>query len=248
MLAASDYPLPAAFNTAYQRAQTVILETNLEALQTPKFNAKMANIMTFNDGNTLQASIKKETYGALKNYFNKNALPIDRFAHYTPLGITLMISLFEMQKMGMDSSLGVDQYFTNKAKQDDKTLGQLETPEEQLGFIANMATGKEDDIILKTLQEVDSIPAELAQMKTAWRSGNIAMLEKVGIEGMKKDYPSLYKTLLVERNNAWIPKIESMLATKHIEFILVGALHLAGDHGLIKQLNKKGYHVTYLEN
>ncbi len=248
MLAANDYPLPKAFNTAYQHAHSVILETNLDALQTPEFNLKMSKIMTFSDGNTLQSSVKKETYNALKDYFRQNALPINRYAHYTPLGITLMISLFEMQKTGMDSSLGVDQYFTKKSKTDLKTLGQLETPDEQLRFIANMATGKEDDIIFKTLQEVNSIPAELEQMKTAWRSGNIAMLEKVGIDEMKKNYPSLYKILLVDRNNAWIPKIETMLTNEHIEFVLVGALHLAGEHGLIKQLSKKGYHVTYLEN
>ncbi len=248
MLAASDYPLPKAFNIAYQSAHTVILETNLEAVQTPEFNAKMAEIMTFSDGNTLQTSIKKETYDALKGYFQQNALPIERFAHYTPLGITLMISFFEMKKMGMDSSLGVDLYFTNKAKQDDKTLGQLETPDEQLHFISNLATGKEDEIIFQTLQEVNSIPAELEQMKTAWRSGNIAMLKKIGINQMKKDFPSMYKTLLVERNNAWFPKIETMLTNKDIEFVLVGALHLAGEHGLIKQLSKKGYHVTYFGN
>jgi uncharacterized protein YbaP (TraB family) len=45
-----------------------------------------------------------------------------------------------------------------------------------------------------------------------------------------------------------MPQIEKMLTTAEIELILVGALHLAGQEGLLNQLEKKGYGVTNLKN
>lgn len=46
---------------------------------------------------------------------------------------------------------------------------------------------------------------------------------------------------MVKRNLTWMPAIQKMLATPEIEFILVGAAHLAGDRGLIALLRQKGF-------
>ena len=51
---------------------------------------------------------------------------------------------------------------------------------------------------------------------------------------------------MVERNNAWMPQIEALLTTEEVEFVLVGALHLVGDDGLLAQLSAKGYRVERL--
>jgi uncharacterized protein YbaP (TraB family) len=60
---------------------------------------------------------------------------------------------------------------------------------------------------------------------------------------MRKDYPELYQQVLVERNNNWLPQIEAFLKTPETELILVGALHLAGNDGLLAQLRQRGYKV-----
>ena len=53
----------------------------------------------------------------------------------------------------------------------------------------------------------------------------------------------MYDELIVKRNNAWMPKIEAMLKTKQVEFILVGALHLAGEDGVLAKLASQGYSI-----
>jgi uncharacterized protein YbaP (TraB family) len=58
---------------------------------------------------------------------------------------------------------------------------------------------------------------------------------------MHDEFPTLNQSLLVNRNNAWIPKIKAMLITPERELILVGALHLAGEEGVLAQLKKQGY-------
>ena len=45
---------------------------------------------------------------------------------------------------------------------------------------------------------------------------------------------------LFARNRDWIPKIEEIIRQQP-SFIAVGALHLAGDEGLITMLRKQGY-------
>jgi uncharacterized protein YbaP (TraB family) len=148
----------------------------------------------------------------------------------------------ELQRLGL-AETGVDHYFYKKAQLDGKTLGELENLQMHLAIIENMGKGHEDEMILGTIEEMKELPLIMEKMKKAWRTGNIEQLEKIGITPMMTDYPSLYRQLLVSRNNAWIPKIEALLATPEVELVLVGALHLIASEGVISKLRSKGYQV-----
>ena len=50
----------------------------------------------------------------------------------------------------------------------------------------------------------------------------------------------------MQRNQNWIPQLKQMLATKEVELVLVGALHLAGDSNVLELLQQQGYQVTKL--
>mgnify|MGYP000306409678 CR=1 FL=1 len=52
-----------------------------------------------------------------------------------------------------------------------------------------------------------------------------------------------YQSLLVKRNQAWVPQIEAMLEQPGSVFIAVGAGHLAGPDSVIVMLRDKGYTV-----
>ena len=84
------------------------------------------------------------------------------------------------------------------------------------------------------------------QMIQAWRTGNDSMLSELFIDEMKNEAPELYDSLLVERNNNWLPLIEAMFQQEGTEFVLVGAAHLVGDDGLLKMLTDKGYEASRL--
>ena len=61
-----------------------------------------------------------------------------------------------------------------------------------------------------------------------------------------KEFPELYQRLIVERNRAWLPKIESFLSQNENYLVVVGAGHLAGKNGLIEMLKAKSYTVEQL--
>ena len=55
-------------------------------------------------------------------------------------------------------------------------------------------------------------------------------------------FETIETKLLTERNARWIISMKELLA-KNSTFFAVGALHLVGDDGLIKQLKTAGYTV-----
>ena len=56
----------------------------------------------------------------------------------------------------------------------------------------------------------------------------------------------MYQRLLVDRNKAWLPKLEVLFARPRPAFVVVGAAHLVGTDGLIAMLRAKGYTITQL--
>ena len=59
-------------------------------------------------------------------------------------------------------------------------------------------------------------------------------------------YPKIHKALFIERNKAWVPKIEEFLKRDKNVVVIVGAGHLVGKQGVINLLQLKGYRATQL--
>ena len=242
VLSATDYPLPVEFEQAYKQSDTIVLETDLAAMAEPEAQQQLLQRVMYKKGRTLKDDLSPQTYKALLDYTASIGLMIESLNQFKAPMVMITLVMTELHRLGM-ADTGVDIYFSQKALADAKALGELESLQEQFAVIENMGKGHEDELILNTIEEMKQMPLVMGEMKDAWRRGDIKQLEKIGISPMKTDFPDLYQLLLVERNNAWIPKIEAMLVTPEIEFILVGALHLAADEGVISKLRSLGYAV-----
>ena len=246
MLSESDYPLPEAFEIAYLGSAEVVLETDMQKLQSPEFQATMMRQLSYPDGQNLQQVLNKSTYRALEQFFTTRGIPMTNIVGFKPGMVATMMTMVELQRLGL-VGIGVDAYFSTKSIGDQKKLGQLETVESQIAFIANMGVGQEDEMLLYSLADIEKLPTLMRSMKQAWRRGDVSKLKELGITPFKNDFPEMHKALLIDRNNAWMPQIETMLNTRAVEFVLVGALHLAGEDGLLTQLSARGYKVRKLQ-
>ena len=242
LLTASDYPLPPAYEKAYNGSVKVVLETNMQKLQSPEFQAILMRELSYSDGRNLEQVVNQDTYAALEQFFSKRGIPMAGIIGFKPGMVSIMMTMVELQRLGL-AGIGVDAYYSTKSINDQKKLGQLETVETQIAFIANMGAGQVDEMLIYTLADIESLPELMNSMKQAWRRGNLAELKAVGITPFKNEFPDIYQALIVDRNNAWLPKIEAMVKSREVEFVLVGALHLAGDNGLLAQLVARGYKV-----
>ncbi len=240
MLSKSDFPLPPEFEDIYKQSEQLIFETDMKKLQDPAIQIKMMQTMTYQDGSILKDHLKPETYKALEDYASTAGIPMLMINNFKPGMAATMLTMLELKKLGVDSE-GVDAFYNNKASNDNKTLGKLETVDSQIKFLASLGENDPDGFIMYTLRDMKKLPQIFGDMKTAWKTGDIQKLKDIGIAPIKSEFPDIYQNLIVKRNNAWIPQIEAMMKTKEIEMILVGALHLAGDDSVLAQLKNLGY-------
>lgn len=244
ILREQDYPLPEQFNTAYSHSEILVTELDLKEMYSPTNIAKLQKSMMYDDERTLKTVLNEEVYSELDSacrQFGMNLLMMDKFK---PSMVIMTLTFQALNKIGVKSE-GVDIYFANKAVADNKSFLFLETFDEQLNFIENMGKENEDEFVSYSIRDLEEQLASFADLIDDWKVGNnefmLAQLTK-----FEQDYPEIYKTLLVERNNNWIPQIESYFETTEVEFVLFGAMHLYGSIGILQQLQSKGYNIRQL--
>lgn len=244
VLSYNDYPLPAVFEKTYSKSEQLVFETDITNMQSPAIQKKMMRQMTYQDGTTLKDHIKPETYQKLEKYLSKTGIPIETLTDFKPGMVAMMVTVMELQKIGV-TSVGVDQFYNAKAVKDSKTIGQLETIDQQIELLASMGKEDPDEFIIYTLSEMKQLPTMFKDLKDAWKNGDNKKMAELAIEPLK-EFPDTYQSLVVKRNKAWVPQIEAMLKTKEIEMVLVGALHLAGDESVLNLLKALGYKIEQL--
>eukprot|EP00903_Cladosiphon_okamuranus_P004399 g4397.t1 len=245
LLTRADFPLPEEFDQAYSASDIIYLETDIGAMNSPEFMAKSMAAMTYSDGRTLQSVLEPDTYRQLSQYLAGKGMPISMLNGFTAGGVSLTITLLELQSLGY-TDVGVDRHYYSKAWSDKKELGFFETVDEQLSFIAALGEGIEDEVVSYTLADMARLSELFDAMKTQWRTGDVDTLFSTMIVDLKNQFPDVYESLFLRRNHAWMPDIEGMLQTEETEFVLVGAGHMVGPDGLLQQLSDSGYMVTQL--
>ncbi len=247
VLSETDYPLPPVFEKAYEAAQTLVFETDIAAVEDPAFQIKMLEILTYQDGQKLSENLSEETLSQLNAFLEERGIPVANFERFTPVGLSLTLTVLELQRLGLGVTGGVDQFFSQRAQQDGKAAEGLETIEEQLGFIQSLEQADSDSIVQSTMNDAAGLNQLWAGMLDAWRTGDMESLEELALEPMERDFPQVANLLIDNRNQAWLKEIPAMMADDDIEFILVGALHMVGEQGLVKQLRNIGYTVEQLK-
>ena len=245
LLTPSDYPLPKAYDKAYHACDTVVFETNMETLSDPAFRKQMQTELSYSDGTTIEQVITPETYHALKVYLNARQVPVTAIQHLKPSALAISLSMIELRHLGFTSE-GVDQFYAQKAQQDQKDQSWLETPQDQVEMLSNINDQDSDEVINYTLEDIKDMPKTMNDLRKSWRNGDMESMADIELKDFKQDYPEVYQSLLVERNERWIPQIENMLKDDKVEFVMVGAMHLAGPDSLLAKLQASGYQVSKL--
>lgn len=245
LLTQADYPLPEAFEMAYQTSSIIVFETDFQKMQAPETQQALLRQVAYPEGISLKDRLDQGTYAVFVDFLKQRGLPEGNLVKFKAGMVSITLTMIELQRLGLTGT-GVDQFFSLKALNDHKEMGKLETLDEQIAFIAKMGEGHENELIAYTMKQMKDLPALMKGLKAAWRNGDTRQLNKIGLEPMRKQFPDIYTDLVLKRNRAWMPKIEAMLQTPEIEFVLFGALHLAGEEGVLAQLEARGYKIERL--
>ncbi|HEY8617256.1 TraB/GumN family protein [Phenylobacterium sp.] len=171
-------------------------------------------------------------------------LPDGALEPMRPWLAALTLAVTPMIQAGYDPKSGVETILQAEAKAAGKPVGALETLEQQLRFFADMAPDVEVDLLRATLDDVAEGPAQLDRMVAAWAAGDMAALEKEFVEETRRDYPEMYKVVVVARNKDWANQLAEKLKGSGVSFVAVGAGHLVGPDSVQAQLAKRGIQAT----
>jgi len=245
LLKQADYPLPPAFDEAYQQSSILVLEADVEKLNSAQGKMLLLSRAMLSGEKKLKNELQAETWVALEAHLKQRGLPIASFSKFKPGMMAMTLSVMELQTMGYSPLLGVDMHYVARANKDKKTKDFLEEVEVQLDILG-MEGENGDEMIMYTLNDLEKIPSLLSKMKRAWSKGDMDALAEQSVYEFKKEFPAIYKKVLTDRNNNWISKLETFSTTKDVELVLVGGLHLSGDDGLLNMLEKRGYKLENL--
>jgi hypothetical protein len=246
MLRASDYPLPAEFFTAYQDSRKIVFEVPPGEMESPEYMGSFLSAAIYNDGTTLKEHITSEAYSRAESFCRERNYPIAQYQFFKPTFFVMTLTVLEMNKIGADPKKGVDYFFKDKAMEDGKATGSLETVDQQISILTSADANVGSDQILQAIDELGQIEVMLGEHLAAWRKGDEAKMEELYIKELKR-YPKLYQTLIVERNNKWVRNIEGYLNGSRNTMVVVGAAHLVGDNSVVNLLRKRGYKVVKLQ-
>lgn len=73
-----------------------------------------------------------------------------------------------------------------------------------------------------------------------WAMGNDALATK-WVARMAQKYPQLYRSIVVERNQGWVPRVQAMAKAERPTMVVVGFYHLVGPDSIPRQLENRGF-------
>lgn len=180
--------------------------------------------------------------------------PLDALAVLKPISIsvTLMTQIYSKHnpKDGSTNQTSMDEYIQQKASSLQKEIKGLETPEDQIKILFDEPINEQLEGLMCMINELE-LTIEIAQKLTKlYKERDLNGLYKLSQDTDQLSACPMERTkkqeLLDERNNKWMEKLPQLLKDDS-NFIAVGALHLAGEEGLLHQLEKAGYTVEAID-
>jgi uncharacterized protein YbaP (TraB family) len=244
LLSQDSYPLNPALETAFKESDLLVEEADLGEMG---MNAQMTFLSRgmLPSNTPLDKVLSPATYALLTKHTAGIGMPIEPLKLLKPWMVAQMLEVMQWQKAGFDPELGLDKHFYDQAQSSGKKVQGLETLDFQVSLFDGMTMPEQDHLLAETLKEIDTEQANMGKLMEAWKAGDAPTVERIVLSALKQE-PQLYQRLLVDRNKAWIPKLEALFARTGHTFVVVGAAHLVGPDGLISMLRAKGYTVEQL--
>lgn len=244
VLTEDHYPLAANVEEAFKASPKLVVEVDVVNTDLLGMQQIMINAGTLPPGTTLRELFGESRYARASELASASGYSLEQMNTLRPWLVTMMLTMAELGKLGYTPDHGVETYFLNRAAALDKTIVELETVESQLSIFTDMDEKTEIAGLMHTLEQLPTMETEIQSLIKAWEEGSIEELEETLLDEFA-DYPGLYKRLVTDRNRSWTKDFTQMLNNSEDDhFVMVGALHLVGDQGVVNLLREKGFKIT----
>ena len=245
VLRAGDEGLPAAAEDAYDDAEQLVMEIDLDdvaAGDPAALLGAMQRMALLPEGDSLRDVLGAD-YDAINERARGAGLDLALLDRFAPWFVAVTLLQLELAKRGFSPELGVEQMLATRAVADGKPIQGLETAEQQFAVLAGLPMPMQKRFLVMTLEDAAGLDAEIDELMQAWREGDSDALARLLSEEFD-EFPELYKPLTEDRNRAWLGQLVELLDDRDDYLVVVGALHLVGRNSVVDLLRQRGYEVT----
>lgn len=237
---AAGYKLPDGFIQQLQASQVFYMEADIDQL-----NKIAASIVTqaIDAQSDLQTRLGDSYFQKLSTRLtaNKLVIPAEVLKRMRPWYINLMIGSAPSTQT-VDPNSIMDLVLRERAKTAKITVRYLEEAAGQIDALQAVSEPEQIRLIKLNLdQGVEKLITDRVRVFSLYNRGDIAGLEAAEAEA-RVESTEYFEQLLRQRNQNWLTALKPVLQ-KEAAFVAVGALHMAGPEGLVKQLQAAGFDV-----
>lgn len=230
-------------------------ELDMNEESKPEYAAKIEAATTLPDGKTLDQLLTADQMKRLNDCMkqmigtdltNPMLAPMKQMMP-AALTVQLQVYLGMMTEPGFNPTALLDNHVQQLALKQGKTIGGLETIDEQIKVLFGTTPLKrQTEQLMCFVDHLDYQKDLVARTSQAYRAQDIDRLYGLIVEKLGNSCdttPDEEEALIYGRNAAWATKLPALMQAKST-LVAVGAGHLPGDRGLISLLRQQGYTVT----
>ena len=191
----------------------------------------------------LSTRLNEEQRKRIEKVATRYNIPAASLEPMRPWLAALVLAVGPIMKAGYDPKAGVERILNAQAVAEGDKIRGFETAEEQIRLLADLSDAEQVAFLMSMLDDLEKGLDLLDQLAKAWIDGDTDTITRLSVDEMKREAPTVYKKLIVQRNIAWSEKIVEMLKGSGVQQIAVGAAHLAGPESVQAQLGKRGIKV-----
>lgn len=237
------YPLRDEITEAFEDSDYLAVEVNT-SVEKPNLMEYLEDLATYKDGTTLRNHVSAEVYTALVELLKELEIPANALDTYEPWYVSMILDSIGREDSEFEAELGIDLHFMNEAAEAKVPIMELESYESQFQMFDGFSDGLQEQFLIGSIYSYyqEEEPAE--DLSDMWIAGDVEGLTEMA-ENMETD-EEYYNAMLTDRNILMAEKINGFLtgSTPATFFVVVGALHMVGEHGLVALLEEMGYTVT----
>ncbi|AZS13625.1 TraB/GumN family protein [Paenibacillus lutimineralis] len=240
----SFYPLRPEVEKAFAEADYLGVEIDLSKAADEAQQKVIMDASMYQDGTTLKDHVSSATYAKVGKILEQSGMKPDALDAFKPWVVGTTINSLKSVKAGYEATSGIDLYFIQKAIERKISVLELESYESQLGMLDGFSKELQEKSLNDVLDNFDVLDDAVEKMAEMWKTGSEEQLLEF-TNGIAAD-GEYNKAMLIDRNIKMADKIDRYLKNSKKEeyFIVVGAAHYLGEHGIIKLLEDKGYTVV----
>ena len=234
---------------AFNECETVVGEMVLNNLDA---SAKIQQAAVMPNHKKISDLLTEEEYKFVDNEL-KATLKFE-LKEVSIMNPSLILTMYEMEKYkkltGFSDDKQSDSYFQLVAAEKEKKVLGLETIEQQIALLfSNGSLEHQVKILVESMRKKDDMLKEMILLNKLYKAGklNDLFLLSKGKGAITDMTDEEFRKMADDRNSYWITKLHSMMHDSAC-FIAVGALHLPGQNGLLKLLEKEGYKLSPVSN